>query len=82
MSPLSGQDILVKFMIMRGGLVMFEDDPRADDFDRYGVVYRPETTIFSRASLSELFKSPDRQEYESFVRVMEQTKRRREKAYG
>ena len=48
---------------------MFEDDPRADDFDRYGVVYRPETTIFSRASLSELFKSPDRQEYESFVRM-------------
>jgi len=61
---------------------MFEDDPRADDFDRCGVVYRPETKIFSRASLSELFKSPDRQEYESFVRVMEQTKRRREKAHG
>ena len=61
---------------------MFEDDPRADDFDRYGMVYRSETKIFSRASLSELFKSPDQQEYENFVRVMERTERRREKAYG
>lgn len=61
---------------------MFEDDPRADDFDRYGVVYRPETTIFSSVSLSALFKSPDQQEYENFIRVMERTERRREKAHG
>lgn len=61
---------------------MFEDDPRADDFDRYGVVYRPETRILSSVGLSSLFKSPDQQEYENFVRVMERTERRREKAYG
>jgi len=61
---------------------MFEDDPRADDFDRYGVVYRPETRILSSVGLSALFKSPDQQEYENFIRVMERTERRREKAYG
>ena len=61
---------------------MFEDDPRADDFDRYGRVYRAETTIFSSVSLSALFKSPDQQEYENFIRVMERTERRREMAHG
>lgn len=61
---------------------MFEDDPRADDFDRYGMVYRAETKIFSSVSLSALFKSPDQQEYENFIRVMERTERRREKAHG
>ncbi len=61
---------------------MFEDDPRADDFDRYGVVYRPETRILSSVGLASLFKSPDQQEYENFVRVMERTERRREMAHG
>ena len=61
---------------------MFEDDPRADDFDRYGVVYRPETEIFSSVGLSALFKSPDQQEYENFIRVIERTERKREMAHG
>lgn len=61
---------------------MFEDDPRADDFDRHGVVHRPETYVFSSVVLSRLFKSPDQQEYENFVRVMERTERRREMAHG
>ena len=61
---------------------MFEDDPRADDFDRHGVVHRPETYVFSSVVLSRLFKSPDQQEYENFVRVKERTERSREIAHG
>jgi len=61
---------------------MFEDDPRADDFDRYGVVYRPETEILSSVGLAALFKSPDQQEYENFIRVIERTERKREMAHG
>ncbi len=62
--------------------MMFEDDPRADDFDRHGVVYRPETYVFSRVGLSALFRSPNSDDYENFVRVMERTERRREMAHG
>ncbi len=61
---------------------MFEDDPRADDFDRYGTVHRVETQLLSRVGLASLFKSPDQQEYENFIRVMERTERRREMAHG
>ena len=61
---------------------MFEDDPRADDFDRHGTIRRAGTKIFSRVGLASLFKSPDQQEYENFIRVMERTERRREMAHG
>ena len=36
---------------------MFEDDPRADDFDRHGTVRRVETRLFSSVGLSSMFKS-------------------------
>ena len=47
----------MKFMIVRGDRVMFEDDPRADDFDRHGTIRRVETRLFSGVGLSSLFKS-------------------------
>ena len=60
---------------------MFEDDPRADDFDRYGTVCRVETQLLSRVGLASLFKSPDKQDYENFVRWMERDQKR-EMAHG
>jgi len=60
---------------------MFEDDPRADDFDRYGTVHRAETQLISRVGLASLFKSPDKQDYENFVRWMERDQKR-EMAHG
>tara|TARA_R110000822_G_scaffold180934_1_gene320614 strand:- start:1629 stop:1811 length:183 start_codon:yes stop_codon:yes gene_type:complete len=60
---------------------MFEDDPRADDFDRYGTVHRVETQLLSRVGLASLFKSPDKQDYENFVRWMERDQKR-EMAHG
>jgi len=60
---------------------MFEDDPRADDFDRYGTVRRVETQLISRVGLASLFKSPDKQDYENFVRWMERDQKR-EMAHG
>ncbi len=60
---------------------MFEDDPRADDFDRHGTVHRVETQLLSRVGLASLFKSPDKQDYENFVRWMERDQKR-EMAHG
>lgn len=31
---------------------MFEDDPFADNFDKHGVVYRPETQVHTRTQLA------------------------------
>ena len=37
--------------------MMFEDDPRADDFDRHGTIRRVETYLFSGVGISSLFRS-------------------------
>lgn len=36
---------------------MFEDDPTADEADRYGYYVKKNTDVFARSSLAPLFKS-------------------------
>ena len=58
---------------------MFEDDPRADDFDRHGTFRRVETHIFSGVGISSMFKSGKGEDLSGYE---ERTIRNAKKAAG